>query len=102
MAANVKIITITYLLVFFKYSELTTPILANKFNNIGNWKLIPKANINLIIKDKYSLTFASSWIGKLEFDPIDSNDKKNLIASGITKKYTSIPPNKKSIGVEIK
>ena len=31
-----------------------------RFNNIVNWKLIPKAKINLIIKDKYSFTFASS------------------------------------------
>ena len=32
IAATVKIITITYLLLLFRYSEFTTPILANKFN----------------------------------------------------------------------
>ena len=85
IAANVKIITITYRLVFFKYSEFTTPILARRLSNIGNWKLIPNAKINLIIKDKYSLTLASNWIGRFVFEPIDSNDKKNLIANGITK-----------------
>ena len=85
IAANVKIITITYLLDFLRYSEFTTPILASKFNNIGNWKLIPNAKINLIINDKYSFTLASNCIGKLEFDPMVSNDRKNFIANGITK-----------------
>ena len=77
--------TITYLLLDFKYSELTIPIRANKFNKIGSWKLIPKAKINLIIKERYSFTFASSCIGNVVFDPKVSNDKKNLIANGITK-----------------
>ena len=36
IAAKVKIITMTYLLVYFKYCELTTPILASKLSNIGN------------------------------------------------------------------
>ena len=31
IAAKAKIITITYLLLFLRYSEFTTPILANKF-----------------------------------------------------------------------
>ena len=37
------------------------------------------------IKDKYSLTFASSCIGKLVLVPSVSKDKKNFIAKGITK-----------------
>ena len=69
IAATVKIITITYLLVFFRYFELTTPMRASKFNRMGNWKLIPKANINLIINDRYSLTLASNWIGRLVVEP---------------------------------
>ena len=85
IAATVKIITMIYLLDFFKYSELTTPILAKRFSKIGNWKLIPKAKINLITNDRYSFTLASSCIGKLELVPIVSNDKKNIIAKGITK-----------------
>ena len=36
IAATVKIITITYLLVFFKLLELTMPIFANKFKSIGS------------------------------------------------------------------
>ena len=36
IAATVKIITITYRLVFFRQLEFTTPILASKFNNTGN------------------------------------------------------------------
>ena len=69
----------------FKKKESTTPILANKLSTTGNWKLKPKAKINFITKDKYSFTLASSCIGKLVFDPIDSKDKKNFIAKGITR-----------------
>ena len=83
IAATEKIITTTYLLVLLRYFEFTTPIFANKFNNIGSWKLTPKAKINLIINDKYSFTLASNWIGKELFDPIDSKDRKNFIARGI-------------------
>ena len=57
--------------------------IANKLKNTGNWKLIPKAKINFITKDKYSLTFASNWIGKFVDKPELSNDKKNLIARGM-------------------
>ena len=77
-AAAAKIITTTYFLLFFKNSESTTPILASKLKTTGNWKLIPKAKINLIIKDRYSFTFASSWIGKLELEPRVSNDKNQI------------------------
>ena len=68
-----------------KNSESTIPILANKLKTTGNWKLIPKAKINLIINERYSLTFASSCMGKVELEPIVSNDKKNFIARGMTK-----------------
>ena len=37
------------------------------------------------IRDKYSLTLASSWIGRLVNCPLLSNDKKNFIANGIIK-----------------
>ena len=46
-------------------------------------KLRPKAKMSLIIRLKYSFTLASNCIGKAPFPPIDSNDKKNLIAKGI-------------------
>ena len=36
---------------------------------------MPKAKINLIINERYSFTFASSCIGKVEFEPIVSKDK---------------------------
>ena len=39
---------------------ILTPILANKLNTIGSWKLIPNAKINFITSDKYSFTFASN------------------------------------------
>ena len=65
IAANVKIITTTYLLVFLDTN--LPPILASKFNKIGIENLY-QANINLIIKDKYSLTLASNCVGKFEFD----------------------------------
>ena len=84
-AAAANIITTTYFLLFFKNSESTIPILANKLKTTGSWKLMPKAKINFITKDRYSLTFASSWIGRLVATPELSNDKKNFIARGITK-----------------
>ena len=46
---------------------------------------MPKAKINLIIKERYSFTLASSCMGNVVFDPKVSNDKKNFIANGITK-----------------
>ena len=84
-AAAVKIITTTYFLLFFKNSESTIPILANKLKTTGNWKLMPKAKISFMTNDKYSFTLASNWIGKLVDKPVLSNDKKNFIAKGIIK-----------------
>ena len=54
IAAIVKIITTTYFLLSLKYSELTTPILANKLSIIGNWKLIPNAKISLMLNRNHS------------------------------------------------
>ena len=67
----------------FKNWLSTIPTLANKLKTTGNWKLKPNAKISFITRDKYSLTLASSWIGRLVESPVLSNDKKNLIASGI-------------------
>jgi len=36
IAATAKIITITYFLLFFKYSESTKPTLAKRLNKTGN------------------------------------------------------------------
>ena len=66
-------------------TEYTTPNLARRLRIIGNWKLKPKANINFITNDKYSLSLASNWIGKFVLKPELSNDKKNFIARGIIK-----------------
>ena len=77
-AATVKIITTTYFLLSFKNFESTIPTLANKLRTTGSWKLIPKAKINFIIKDKYSLTFASNWIGRPVVKPLLSKDKKKF------------------------
>ena len=41
--------------------------------------------INLIIKDKYSLTLASSWMGNTPIWAEVSKERKNFIASGIIK-----------------
>ena len=82
-AAAANMITTTYFRLSFKNWESTTPILASKLNTTGNWKLNPKANINFITKDKYSLTLASNWIGRTVFKPELSKDKKNFIAKGI-------------------
>ena len=84
-AAAANIITITYFLLSFRNWLSTTPILANKLKTTGNWKLIPKAKISYITRDRYSFTLASSWIGKLVRIPVLSKDKKNLIARGIIK-----------------
>jgi len=82
-AAAANIITTTYFLLSFRKVELTTPILANKLNTTGNWKLNPKAKISFITNDKYSFTLASNWIGKFVAAPKLSKDKKNFIAKGI-------------------
>ena len=84
-AAAAKIITTTYFLLSLKNWLSTTPTLANKLKTTGNWKLIPKANINFITSERYSFTLASSWMGKFVESPVLSNDKKNLIANGIIK-----------------
>ena len=84
-AAAAKIITTTYFLLFFKNSESISPTLANKLKTTGNWKLIPKANINFITNERYSFTFASNCIGKFVDIPELSKDKKNFIANGMTR-----------------
>ena len=47
IAAAANIITTTYFLLSFKNVEFTTPILANKLNTTGNWKLNPNAKIKI-------------------------------------------------------
>ena len=91
-----------YLLLSDKYFESINPTFANNTNNTGNSKLNPKANIKTIIKERYSLTFASSCIGIVVWVLRVSNDKKNLIANGIIKKYASKAPIIKRIGVAIR
>ena len=76
MAAAAKIITTTYFLRSDKNLESTKPIRANKLSTTGNWKLKPKAKISFITNERYSLTLASSWIGKVVVNPALSNDKK--------------------------
>ena len=41
--------TITYLLLDFKYSELTIPIRANKFNNKDKKRIYPKNYLYILI-----------------------------------------------------
>ena len=60
IAAAANIITTIYFLLSLRNFESTIPTLASKLKTTGNWKLIPKAKINLITNDKYSLTFASN------------------------------------------
>ena len=62
-----------------------TEVNLDKDRITGSWKLIPKANINFITNDKYSLTLASSCIGRAVVKPVLSKERKNLIARGIIK-----------------
>ena len=59
-------------------ADRTILIVASKVNNTGSSKLIPKAKMSLITNDRYSLTFASNWMGSDPSRPVDSKLKKKL------------------------
>ena len=84
-AAAAKIITTTYFLFSLRNLALTMPTLANKLRTTGSWKLIPNAKINFITSERYSLTFASNWMGNPVEAPVLSKERKNFMASGIIK-----------------
>ena len=85
IAAKTNIITTTNFLLLLKYLESIKPTLAKRLSNTGNWKLIPKAKIYLMINDKYSFTLASNCIGKVPEMAVVSKVRKNFIANGITR-----------------
>ena len=67
------------------YVGETTDAYARMSTHLKHKNKSKLTSVHLITSDKYSLTFASSCIGKLELVPMVSNDKKNFIAKGITR-----------------
>ena len=45
------------------------PTRAISVRRTGSWKAMPKARIMCMTSDRYSLTFASSWIGTVAESP---------------------------------
>ena len=54
MAAIINMETIAYFLILINEIEETKPTLPINVNNTGNWKHMPNANMNLIVRLRYS------------------------------------------------
>lgn len=94
--AMIKIITIAILLRLRRILLDIKPSMVRRISMIGIWKAIPKANISLIVRLRYSLILASRISGIAE--SFDSKLKKNSQAFGMTKQYTNNPPSMNKIG----
>ena len=53
-AAMINMETIAYFLILISETEDTKPAFPIKVNNTGNWKHMPNANMNLIVRLRYS------------------------------------------------
>ena len=84
MAATININTTAYRRLLANVSAITMPMRFNNTNNTGNKKQKPKASVSPMTMDRYSLTFASNWIGMELGPPIDSKPRKNFHAIGNT------------------
>ena len=77
MAAKMKMRRMAYFLCFANIFALTTPILANRTNTTGNSKTIPKANKNLMLKERYSFMLGIGLMKSVAYP------KRNLKPMGI-------------------
>ena len=84
MAAITKAVKIAYFLLLAKSAGVIMPVLTSNNNITGNSKHNPKANINFIIKDKYSDILGSNSIGNEPSTLLTWNERKKSQANGFT------------------
>src|SRR5579885_2540406 len=78
------------------------PTRASTVKITGNWNVMPKAKISVIISERYSETRGKSEIAACPSPPACCMLRKKRIASGIATKYTNEAPSKKQNGVAIR
>ena len=81
-AATMKTPTTAYLRFSAMPLEETIPTRARSVMSTGSWKHRPKAKISFMTSERYSLTLASSSIGRVPPPPMVSKLRKNRQAKG--------------------
>ena len=76
MAAKMKMSRMAYFLCLVKVFASTTPILAKRTKTTGNSKTKPKANKNLMLKERYSFMLGKGLMKSV------AKPKRNLNPTG--------------------